>query len=508
MPLPAYRAKQSTNDAGTGTIVLNAAASNARSFAAAFGASSRRILYMIQWSTGFEFGLGDFNGGTPGSLTRATVLLSSNSNALVTLPTGTKDVFAVFAPAAREVVSVSASTTLALADLGNAVVFTGSTAGAFVLLPAIATVPLGAGWLVINSGTVALTIDPNGAELINGAATLVLQPGQSAQVFREASAWRAAVMMGPNVTGNLSVSGEVQSTGPIRMQAGTALLPGITPTGDPDTGFHAPGANILAVSLGGVEVARWEGGRYQIAGSDGATLQRVAGASYALRLQSLAATGMNVEAVNPTEASFQPLLLGGSTVTLRTSGTARVTVPASGAVDVVGPLAIDGNNVGINRGTEQATTSGVSIDFTSIPAGVRRVTVLFDRVSTNGTSPIMVQLGISTGIEATGYTVGGTRAGSNNFASHAAYTTGFAFGDSSAMVAAQLYTGRLQLDLFNVTNNSFVGNGFISSNTAGGYALFTSGRKALAGVLDRLRITTVNGTDTFDNGAAIIMWEF
>jgi len=326
MPLAAYRAKQSTDTAGTGTIVLNAAASNAQSFAAAFGASSRRVMYAISWTTGFEIGLGDFDGGTPGSLTRATVLRSSNSNALVALPAGTKDVFAVFEPAAREVVSFSATATLALADLGNAAIFTGASA-ATLNLPAVATVPIGAGWLVINAGTAALTIDPNGAELLNGAATLVLQPGQSAMVLREASAWRAALMMGPNVTGNLSVSGnlsvtgEMQSTGPVRLPAGTALLPGITPSGDPDTGLYAPAANVLAVSLNGVEVARWEAGRYQMAGSDGATLHRIAGASYALRLQSLASTGMNVEAMNPTEAAFQPLLLGGSAIDFRLSGT-------------------------------------------------------------------------------------------------------------------------------------------------------------------------------------------
>jgi len=326
MPLAAYRAKQSTDTGGTGTIVLNAAASNAQSFAAAFGASSRRVMYAISWTTGFEIGLGDFDGGTPGSLTRATVLRSSNSNALVALPAGTKDVFAVFEPAAREVVSFSATATLALADLGNAAIFTGASA-ATLNLPAVATVPIGAGWLVINAGTAALTIDPNGAELLNGAATLVLQPGQSAMVLREASAWRAALMMGPNVTGNLSVSGnlsvtgEMQSTGPVRLPAGTALLPGITPSGDPDTGLYAPAANVLAVSLNGVEVARWEAGRYQMAGSDGATLHRIAGASYALRLQSLASTGMNVEAMNPTEATFQPLLLGGSAIDFRLSGT-------------------------------------------------------------------------------------------------------------------------------------------------------------------------------------------
>ena len=326
MPLAAYRAKQSTDTGGTGTIVLNAAASNAQSFAAAFGASSRRVMYGIAWAAGFEIGLGDFDGGTPGSLTRATVLRSSNSNALVALPAGTKDVFAVFEPAAREVVSFSATATLALADLGNAAIFTGASA-ATLNLPAVATVPIGAGWLVINAGTAALTIDPNGAELLNGAATLVLQPGQSAMVLREASAWRAALMMGPNVTGNLSVSGnlsvtgEMQSTGPVRLPAGTALLPGITPSGDPDTGLYAPAANVLAVSLNGVEVARWEAGRYQMAGSDGATLHRIAGASYALRLQSLASTGMNVEAMNPTEAAFQPLLLGGSAIDFRLSGT-------------------------------------------------------------------------------------------------------------------------------------------------------------------------------------------
>jgi len=195
MPIPAYRAKQSTNTTGTGTIVLNAAETNARNFSAAYGASSRRIMYAISWSTGFEIGLGDFDGGTPGNLTRATVLASSNAGALVTLPAGTKDVFAVFDPAAREVVSISATATLALADLGNAVVFTGSGA-ATLNLPAVATAPLGAGWLVMNGGTAALTIDPSGVELVNGAATLVLQAGQAAMILRVVSAWQAAALGG------------------------------------------------------------------------------------------------------------------------------------------------------------------------------------------------------------------------------------------------------------------------------------------------------------------------
>ncbi len=203
MPIPAFRAKQSTDTSGTGTLVLNAAATNARSFNAAFGASARRIMYCISWATGFEIGYGDFDGGTPGSLTRATVLASSNAGSLVTLPAGTKDVFAVFDPAAREVISISATATLALADLGNAVIFTGASA-ATLNLPAVATAPLGAGWVIRNAGTAALTIDPNGAETINGAATLALQPGASAILMRSGSAWDAAVM--ENATAEVDIA--------------------------------------------------------------------------------------------------------------------------------------------------------------------------------------------------------------------------------------------------------------------------------------------------------------
>jgi hypothetical protein len=189
------------------------------------------------------------------------VLASSNAGALVTLPAGTKDVFAVFDPAAREVISISATATLALADLGNAVVFTGSGA-ASLNLPALATAPLGAGWLVINGGTAALTIDPNGAETVNGAATLVLQAGASALILRSGSAWRAAVMIGQTVTGDFSVSGVLTVSGAVRIPVpGTAALPSITPNGDPDTGLYSPSADQLAISVGGTEAMRIDSSR-------------------------------------------------------------------------------------------------------------------------------------------------------------------------------------------------------------------------------------------------------
>ena len=58
---------------------------------------------------------------------------------------------------------------------------------------------------------------------------------------------------------------------------------------------------------------------------------------------------------------------------------------------------------GTTVSAEQATTSGTSIDFTGIPAGVKRVTLLGHSVSGSGTDEFMVQLGDSGGIETSGY---------------------------------------------------------------------------------------------------------
>jgi hypothetical protein len=38
-------------------------------------------------------------------------------------------------------------------------------------------------------------------------------------------------------------------------------------------------------------------------------------------------------------------------------------------------------------------------------------------------------------------------------------------------------------------------------------AQFLAGDVALSGTLDRIRITTVNGTDTFDAGTINVSWE-
>lgn len=143
---------------------------------------------------------------------------------------------------------------------------------------------------------------------------------------------------------------------------------------------------------------------------------------------------------------------------------------------------------------EQATTSGTSIDFTSIPSWAKKITVMLIGVSTNGSSNVMVQIGASGGIETTGY-LGASGATS--------FTTGFG---NDAAVSTAVRHGAIVLTLQKASTNTWIAQGVIGrSDTA--TAIATGGSKSLAGALDRLRLTTVNGTDAFDAGAVSIHYE-
>jgi hypothetical protein len=190
MPTLPLRVQQSTSTSGTGTVALNAAAAGRRSYQDAYGTGSVRVAYVISGASFFEIGYGDFDGGSPGNLTRVAVVASSNAGALVSLPVGTADVFPVIDPSERELVTGIGTITLALADIGNVVLWTGSAA-ASVNLPAAASVPAGRGWLIANDGSAALTIDPNGTETITNATTLLLSVGASVEVMRAGGVWIA-----------------------------------------------------------------------------------------------------------------------------------------------------------------------------------------------------------------------------------------------------------------------------------------------------------------------------
>ncbi len=150
-------------------------------------------------------------------------------------------------------------------------------------------------------------------------------------------------------------------------------------------------------------------------------------------------------------------------------------------------------------GTSQNTTSGTAIDFTGIPVNVNRVTLSFNAVSTSGTSSIQIQIGAGS-IDATGYN-GATSSISGGVVTNN-LSTGITLDTTSA--AAALVQGAITFTRISGNTWAFTGTAGRSDN---GRLAVMGGSKALSGSLDRVRITTVNGTDTFDNGAANLIWE-
>jgi hypothetical protein len=179
------------------------------------------------------------------------------------------------------------------------------------------------------------------------------------------------------------------------------------------------------------------------------------------------------------------------------------------------PVTIDGTN-GINspsvklngsdirqltHGTVQATTSGTSVDVTGIPSWAKRVTLMLNSVSTNGAANIRFQLGTSGGIETTGYNCTAGWAGASSGAAQS--TVGFdSFGDSGAPCAR---CGNITFTL--IGSNTWTMTGSYMGINGGNFLFVLSGLKGLSGVLDRIRITTTNGTDTFDAGSINILFE-
>jgi len=157
---------------------------------------------------------------------------------------------------------------------------------------------------------------------------------------------------------------------------------------------------------------------------------------------------------------------------------------------------------GITSGTVQTAPFAVPqyADFTGIPSGVKRITVMFQGVSTNGTSNWLFQLG-SGSVTTSGYLGNGYRANNSALWLVVSYTTGFGVNFDLATAVAH---GSVVFT--NISGNNWVANGFFARSditNVGG----TGGSISLAGVLDRVRITTVAGTDTFDAGSVNILYE-
>lgn len=206
--------------------------------------------------------------------------------------------------------------------------------------------------------------------------------------------------------------------------------------------------------------------------------------------------------------SLQGGATGTGTVTLLapiTSTNRTLTLPdATGIVVSTGSTAVVTPTMltqPFTSSTAVASTSGTSIDFTGIPSWVKRITVMFVSVSTNGSSAVLLQLG-SGSPTTTGYAGSCFGALASSGFGVTNYTTGFGLGSDGG--AGYSRVGSVVLTL--QSGNTWACAGILGQNDA---ARINSvgGVIALAATLDRVRITTVNGTDTFDAGSVNILYE-
>lgn len=153
-----------------------------------------------------------------------------------------------------------------------------------------------------------------------------------------------------------------------------------------------------------------------------------------------------------------------------------------------------------STGTVSGTITVVGVDFLNIPTGVKRITVMFNGVSVSGTSVIQVQIG-SGSITTTGYVSAASILSNTTVSS--SVTSGFALLQQNA--ATYAHSGHAVIT--NISSNIWVQSGVFSNSNTAAFTSTSGGNISLGGTLDRIRITTVNGTDTFDAGSINILYE-
>lgn len=152
--------------------------------------------------------------------------------------------------------------------------------------------------------------------------------------------------------------------------------------------------------------------------------------------------------------------------------------------------------------TAHNSTSGTSIDFTGIPAWVKKITVMFSGVSTSGISDYLIQLGNGS-MNTTGYIASAMSLRDSSTSQKAVSIIGF-ISTSDINSSARLWNGTIILQL--ISGNAWVYSGNLASDD-GLRSNISGGSKTLLGTLDRIRVTTVNGTDTFDAGQINVLYE-
>jgi hypothetical protein len=304
-----------------------------------------------------------------------------------------------------------------------------------------------------------------------------------------------------NGSGAITIAG---NTGTVTSVSGTGTVNGITLTGT----VTSSGSLTLGGALSGVSLTTQVTGTLPVAnGGTGTTTSTGSGAV-------VLASGPTVTLANATGLPLTTGVTG--TLPVANGGTGAATLTANNvllgngtsAVQAVAP-GTSGNVLQSNGATwtstakltletAQATTSGVSREYTGIPSWVKRITMLFSDVSTNGSSNLVVQVGSTTyttsGYDSVLLAINGASIGT------AAATDGFLI---CTVPSTSSVSGSIVITLLG--SNTWVAT--VSNRYAAIAAQSSAGRVVLSGTLDRIKLLTSNGTDVLNAGTINIIYE-
>lgn len=157
--------------------------------------------------------------------------------------------------------------------------------------------------------------------------------------------------------------------------------------------------------------------------------------------------------------------------------------------------------VSVSQTVSSTTITVVGVTFLNIPSWVNRITAMLNNVSLSGANYVQLQLG-SGSVQTTGYTTVGVNLQATGVQAIVP-TAGFPVYEYNASHAANgaIVLTRLGSNIWTVSGNVANTQGSVYSVST------TAGSVTLSGSLDRIRLISANGTDTFDAGSINIMYE-
>ena len=411
--------------------------------------------------------------------------------------------------------ATAAGTTTLTSASNNQQFFTGSTTQT-VVLPVTSTLALGLSYLIVNNSTGVVTVQSSGANIItlipageSVRCTCILITGTTAASWSFAFEGSSSIPYKqiPTITATVATNiltlglnpcsldfrSSTASSGATTTRNVTAAI-SMTVSNGSTLGTVSAVASKLAVlaidNAGTVELAVVNANAY------GLLDERVLISTTAEGGTGTADSGTVI--YSTTARTSVPFRIVGYVESTQATAGAYATAPSN--IAGMGGAIVPQPTPVITSGTA-TSLSGTSVGFTGIPSWVKRITLaLYNGVSTSGTSVLQVQIGsgsyVITGYTgAYGYFVNASSSG------WAALTTGFGIYNDNA---PDTRNGSMVLNL--VAGNTWSVSGmFITTNR--GIMTNSTGYIALGGSLDQIRLTTVNGTDTFDSGSINILYE-